>query len=227
MSKVADKRLSIEIAALRQPLWRAIGKAEGDPDYDDYKPQETTDKIRWIDTDVMLADPLTKSMDPDKLRVALKDNHWDFTAPVESVIKKRAKQLQRSKSTEAKQDPPPQIKKLVDQTKAWEESKPSDPGMKWTRAVGAKIGIQFDPDEYDNKPEGSMSRELMKHKMYSRDVWIFRGDKWLQLEKENDWRSKKHLLEPLSNVTIIVIRYSVKEPLKVQSQDDETAERTQ
>ena len=99
--------------------------------------------------------------------------------------------------------------------------------MKWTKAAGARIGIKFDPDEYDNKPEGNMSRELMKDRMYNRDVWIFRGDKWLQLEKENDWRSKRHHLQTMSNVTIMVIRYSVKEPLKVQSQDDETAERTQ
>ena len=114
--------MSIEIAALRQPLWRAPGRAEGDPDYDDYKPKKTTDKVRWIDTDVMLADPLTKSMDPDKLRVAMKENYWDLVVPVESVIRKRAKQLQRSKATEAKQDPPPQLKKLVDETKAWSES---------------------------------------------------------------------------------------------------------
>ena len=62
MSKVADKKLSVEIAALRQPLWRVPGNAHGDPDYDDYNPKATTDRIRWIDTDVMLADPLTKRM---------------------------------------------------------------------------------------------------------------------------------------------------------------------
>ena len=174
----------------------------------------------------MLADPLTKSMDPDKLRVALKTNHWDLNAPVESVIKKRAKQLQRSKSTEAKQDPPPQIKKLVDHSIAWEESEKTDPGMKWTKTAGARIGIQFDPDEYDNKPEGSMSRELMKHRMYSRDVWIFRADKWLQIEKETDWRSTAHSLQPLSNVTILVVKYSVRRSLKEESKDDETTEQT-
>ena len=221
MSKVADKRLSIEIAALRQPLWRAVGKAHGDPNYDDYKPEETTDKVRWIDTDVMLADPLTKGMDPDKLRVALKENHWDLTAPVESVIKKRAKQLQRSKSTEAKQDPPPELKKLVEESKAWSEYDADYLGIKWTQATGTRIGIQFDPEEYDNKPEGNMSRELMKGRMYSRDVWIFRNENWLQVEKETDWRSCKHTLHPLANVSIVLIKYSVRSPDKGEAKDEE------
>ena len=57
-----------------------------------------TDSIRWIDTDCMIADPLTKVMDPVKLLDALDTNRWSLKQPIESIIKKRAKQLQRRKN---------------------------------------------------------------------------------------------------------------------------------
>ena len=89
------------------------------------------------------------------------------------------------------------------------------------RATGTRIGIQFDPEEYDNKPDGNMSRELMKGRMYSRDVWIFRNENWLQVEKETDWRSCKHTLHPLANVSIVLIKYSVRSPDKGEAKDEE------
>ena len=46
----------------------------------------------------MIADPLTKAMDSSKLVEALTNNFWDFNQPIESVLKKRAKQLQRRKT---------------------------------------------------------------------------------------------------------------------------------
>ena len=58
-------------------------------------PKTTTDKCRWIDTDVMLADPLTKVMEPWKLDEALETNYWSLKQPIESILKKKAKQLQR------------------------------------------------------------------------------------------------------------------------------------
>ena len=66
-----------------------------------------------------------------------------------------------------------------------------------------------------------MSRELMKGKLYSRDVWIFRNENWLQVEKEQDWRSCKHKVDNLSNVSIMLIRYSVRSPAKGEVKDDE------
>ena len=95
--KHSDKRLSIEIAALRQSLWRRKGEAKGDPQYEDTVPNNPTDKIRWIDTDVMIADPLTKLMESTKLSEAIETNWLDTSQPIDSVIKKRAKQLQRRK----------------------------------------------------------------------------------------------------------------------------------
>ena len=98
-AKHSDKRLSIEIASLRQDLWRQKGQETGDPFEEDYKPKDAdlTDKVRWIDTDVMIADPLTKVMEPVKLVHVLETNELDVEQPLDSVLKKRAKQLQRRK----------------------------------------------------------------------------------------------------------------------------------
>ena len=103
-SKITDKRLSIEIASLRQSLWRKPGQSSGDPIYDDTRPKVTTDYVRWIDTDVMIADPLTKVMDPQKLLEALDSNYWSIKQPLEAVIKKKAKQLARRKSSPEEND---------------------------------------------------------------------------------------------------------------------------
>ena len=95
----SDKRLSIEIAALRQSLWRMKGQNSGGPLYEDDRPkeEELTDQIRWIDTDTMLVDPMTKIMDPVKLLTAMETNVLAVEQPLDSIIKKRAKQLQRRK----------------------------------------------------------------------------------------------------------------------------------
>ena len=98
MTKHEDKRLSIEIASLRESLWRAKGEDCGDPYYLDDRPSEPTDEVRWIDTDVMVADPLTKVMESTKLVECLTTNKLNIEQPIDSVIKKRAKQLQRRKT---------------------------------------------------------------------------------------------------------------------------------
>ena len=54
----------------------------------DEPPEEPADKVRWIDTDVMIADPLAKLMESD----------WDIQQPHHSIWIKRAKQLKRRKT---------------------------------------------------------------------------------------------------------------------------------
>ena len=54
------------------------------------------DSIRWIDTDIMFADPLTKSTTSDMLSEALRTSKWDLAQPIESLQKKRDKQSQRA-----------------------------------------------------------------------------------------------------------------------------------
>ena len=97
-AKAADKRLGIELAGLRQNLWRAKGEAIGNPLIRDELPVDATDSIRWIDTEVMLADPMTKNMEADKLIEFLSTNWWDTRQPIESVLKKQAKQIARRKA---------------------------------------------------------------------------------------------------------------------------------
>ena len=99
MAKMSDKRLGIEIAAMRQSVWRQPGQDYGDPLLCDELPINATDVVKWIDTDVMLADPLTKAMDAAKLMAALDSNWWSIVQPHESIVKKRAKQLARSKTS--------------------------------------------------------------------------------------------------------------------------------
>ena len=54
--KVQDKRLGIELAALRQSLWTGNGQ-KSSLEYSPYG-----DELWWIETARMLADALTKSM---------------------------------------------------------------------------------------------------------------------------------------------------------------------
>ena len=97
LAKITNKRSGLEFAALRQSLWRMPGQDCGDPHDDDVRPnpKEATDKVRWIDTDVMVMDQLTKRMEPDKLWETLNANWWDIKQPIESLAKKRLKQQQR------------------------------------------------------------------------------------------------------------------------------------
>ncbi len=52
----------------------------------------------------MICDPLTKQMDPCKLLEALNTNFWDLRQPLESVLIKRKKQLQRRKTAPAEDE---------------------------------------------------------------------------------------------------------------------------
>ena len=70
----------------------------GHPYVQDEPPEEPADKVRWIDTDVMIADPLAKLMESEKLIYTLKTNHWDIQQPQHSIWIKRAKQLKRRKT---------------------------------------------------------------------------------------------------------------------------------
>ena len=97
--RMADKRLGIEVAGLRQSIWRSLGQGMGDLALEDQKPdsETATDIVRWIETDVMIVDPVTKIMEPVKLVQALDSNIWDCKQPIESLHKKPTTQLQRKK----------------------------------------------------------------------------------------------------------------------------------
>ena len=90
-AKIADKRLGIDFAAMRQSLWRAPGTA-GPDRADDAMPEVCTDSVHWVDTDVMTCDPLAKEIDCEKLTHMIASKYWDTTQPIESIEKKRRKQ---------------------------------------------------------------------------------------------------------------------------------------
>ena len=84
MGKPTDKRLGITIASLRQAIWRRKGETIGAPMVTDTLPSssDATDVCRWVDTDCMLADALTKQMSPEKLVAAIDTNTWSLEQPI-------------------------------------------------------------------------------------------------------------------------------------------------
>ena len=85
MSKVDDKRLSIELSAMRQLVWERDGERTDSID------KTRGDFVRWIDTSVMLADALTKVMKADFLINALGSNFLTLIATAESAARKEAR----------------------------------------------------------------------------------------------------------------------------------------
>ena len=99
--------MEIDLEDLWQCLWE---DADGNPK--DTMEEEQSDKVRWIDTSTMLADPLTKLMKADRLEDALSTGVIDLEPTAESQMKKFMKQQQRSKSS--KKSVPPE-EELADQ----------------------------------------------------------------------------------------------------------------
>ena len=73
---VSDKRLAIDLTALRQELWREPGEEVGDPSRRQGLPEEAPDRLFWISTNDMVADGLTKSMRWDAIRALCTTNLW-------------------------------------------------------------------------------------------------------------------------------------------------------
>ena len=71
MGTTSDKRLSIDMSALRQMIWRENGEAYGDPLNTDGIPAGATTKVEWIETKSMPADALTKRMRSEQLHLLM------------------------------------------------------------------------------------------------------------------------------------------------------------
>ena len=72
LSSTGDKRLAIDLSAMRQVVWRQPGELHGDPLYHEEVPQNASTKVVWIETSTMLADALTKKMKSSQLDNFLK-----------------------------------------------------------------------------------------------------------------------------------------------------------
>ena len=90
---VEDKRLETELEALRQDLWEDLA---GDPK--DNLSVDDPDRVRWIDTSAMVADPLTKRMKADRLVETLATGMLSLEPTPEAILAKMAKQKARRKS---------------------------------------------------------------------------------------------------------------------------------
>ena len=115
--KTTDKRLGIEVAALRQSLWRVPGQAFGLPFWDETKPGDTTDSCRWIDTSVMLCDAFTKKMKADFMIKAVMSGYWNIAQSQEAKEGKYKKQRQRSSSKREKKSAIVEIKAEISEGK--------------------------------------------------------------------------------------------------------------
>ena len=99
LSNIADKRLGITLAAMRQSLWRCPGGGLAIPRLMEGRPEETTDSVSWIDTSVMPCDCLTKSMQTDTLREILDTNLWDPRQSEDAKAQKANRQQQRQRKS--------------------------------------------------------------------------------------------------------------------------------
>ena len=96
----SDNRLSIKIAALRQSFGQGSARITAILSMrttGQKKKKKFADQLRCIDTDTMIVDPMTTVMDKVKLLTAMETNVLDVEQPLDSILKKRAKQLQRRK----------------------------------------------------------------------------------------------------------------------------------
>ena len=90
--KTADMRLNIDIASLRQRLQACQGQETGDPLYGDYLPRDNG-RVNRTDPDVS-----SQILSP-KLRTHrnFDTTELDVERPLDSIVTKRAKQLQGRK----------------------------------------------------------------------------------------------------------------------------------
>ena len=88
-----DKRLEIDLEALREAIW-----FDSDDNLKDAITSEDNDKIRWIDTSTMIADPLTKSGNEKftkPMDTTMMSGRINFIPSDESVMKKMKSQKAR------------------------------------------------------------------------------------------------------------------------------------
>ena len=95
-NSVDNKRLGIDLKALRQLIWERDGERTLEVDC------SSGDYPRWIDTSVMLADPLTKTMDSERLDETMLTGYMDLRPTKESMMIKERNRIWRQNAREAK-----------------------------------------------------------------------------------------------------------------------------
>ena len=95
-NSIDNKRLAIDLKALRQLVWERNGERTLEVD------SSSGDYPRWIDTSVMLADPLTKTMDSERLDQAMTTGYMDLRPTKESIMIKERNRIWRQNARAAK-----------------------------------------------------------------------------------------------------------------------------
>ena len=88
-NQIENKRLSIDLMALRQQIWEREGERTEvvEHSFGDYP--------RWIDTSTMISDPLTKVMNSDRLTQTFMTGVFDMVPTPESLMIKEKNRLLR------------------------------------------------------------------------------------------------------------------------------------
>ena len=90
-----DKRLEVDLEGLRQLLWE-----NRDGSLKEQLEDNQQDKVRWIDTSTMIADPLTKLMKPTRLIKCLQSGVLFLEPTKEAQMSKLMKKAQRAAKKE-------------------------------------------------------------------------------------------------------------------------------
>ena len=92
LNTIQNKRLAIDLMALRQQIWERDGERTLEVDH------SCGDYPRWIDTSAMLADPLTKAMSSETLVRTMMTGRFDMRPTPESLMIKEKNRASRKKN---------------------------------------------------------------------------------------------------------------------------------
>ena len=97
LNTIDNKRLGIDLKALRQDVWERNGERTQNVDH------SCGDYPRWIDTSTMVADPLTKAMCGDRLTATMMTGQLGLQPTAESLmIKEKNRQSRKAVKEDAK-----------------------------------------------------------------------------------------------------------------------------
>ena len=89
LNSIDNKRLGIDLMALRQQVWERNGERTQEVDH------SSGDYPRWIDTSTMVADPLTKAMQGDRLTAVTMTGQMDLKPTAECLMTKEKNRQSR------------------------------------------------------------------------------------------------------------------------------------
>ena len=187
-NSVDNKRLNVDLMALRQLVWERGGERQ------EYVDHSRGDFPRWIDTSTMIADPLTKAMSCERLSNMLSTGILDLNPTQESLIIKAKNKLLRKKTKEAK--------KVKDEN-ADADNEDIDLNIAWRSDEDSGDDTSKDKhkDKHEDKPDSKKEKrkeeiaELFKAMLRSLPEMELGELRARQIEKENAKKRAKDMKE--------------------------------